>query len=338
MSKKIFKIFIYIVLAILILYFILKSTIVIDVLQVIFISFIIAYAMRPLQEKLVSKGMNKRVAAIIIILVLILILCLSITLLIPSLFKESVKADRALSKIGDIIDKIYAKFEKINKDKTLYVIVDTLNDKIKREGGKFLTKLIDSAINMGANIISLSVIPIIIYYFIVDKNYINNKLLMLFPVAIRGMIKKIAEDIDKILTRYITSQLILSLFMWIATFIALAYLKVDFPIILSLLNGIFNIIPYFGPILGGLPALFMAFIRSPETGIYTLIFLIIIQQIEGNLIAPKITSDFVSMHPITVIILLIVGGKIGGAIGMILAVPIGVIIKVVYEDLNYYLF
>jgi predicted PurR-regulated permease PerM len=60
--------------------------------------------------------------------------------------------------------------------------------------------------------------------------------------------------------------------------------------------------------------------------------------VEGNIISPKITGDSISMHPLTVILLLVIGDKIAGFAGMVLAVPIGVVLKIIYEDLNYYLF
>ena len=115
-------------------------------------------------------------------------------------------------------------------------------------------------------------------------------------------------------------------------------MKVEFPLILSLINGVFNIIPYFGPIFGAIPAIFIALLISPKTALYTALWLFALQQIEGSLLSPKIIGDSISMHPLTVIFLLIIGGELGGVLGMILAVPVGVVIKVICEDLNYYLF
>ncbi|MCS4470673.1 AI-2E family transporter [Clostridium botulinum] len=105
-----------------------------------------------------------------------------------------------------------------------------------------------------------------------------------------------------------------------------------------MINGFFNIIPYFGPVIGSLPAILIAFTKSPKTALWALILLYFIQQIEGDILSPKITGDSVDMHPLTVILLLLIGGKIYGFAGMVLAIPIGVIMKIIYEDLNYYLF
>ncbi len=161
---------------------------------------------------------------------------------------------------------------------------------------------------------------------------------MIFPVKVRGIVKNVFEDIDKILARYIISQIILCLIITILTFLVLVGLGIKLPILLSLINGFFNIIPYFGPVIGSLPAILIAFTKSPKTALWALILLYSIQQIEGDILSPKITGDSVDMHPLTVILLLLIGGKIYGFLGMVLAIPIGVIMKIIYEDLNYYLF
>ena len=78
--------------------------------------------------------------------------------------------------------------------------------------------------------------------------------------------------------------------------------------------------------------------ESPNKALWTAFVVFIIQQIEGNILSPKITGDSTNMHPIIIIILLLIGEKVGGFIGMIIIVPIAVIIKVIYEDINDYLF
>ena len=223
-------------------------------------------------------------------------------------------------------------------NRTLHLVVSNLNKRIDSEIAAIFAKMLDFLMNMGQNILYLVVIPIITYYFLADDECINENLLSIFPVSSRKPIKRICCHADKILGRYIASQIMLSALVGIATFFILIFLKVQFPIILSILNAFFNIIPYFGPIFGALPAIVIALIKSPETALWTAIWLYLLQQIEGNILSPKVTGDSIDMHPLIVILLLIVGGKISGFIGMVLAVPVGVVVKVIYEDLNYYMF
>ena len=171
-----------------------------------------------------------------------------------------------------------------------------------------------------------------------DGSKIYNKLLLIIPASKRKVTKKIFFDIDKVLQRYILGQLMLSGLIGLLTFIAMIIFKVKFPIWISLLNAAFNIIPYFGPVFGALPAIIIAFIDSTSKGIYMTIAMFVIQQFEGNVFSPKITGDSVEMHPVLIIILLLIGDKIGGFLGMVIIIPIAVVVKVIYDDINYYFF
>ncbi|BDR86360.1 hypothetical protein N071400001_09680 [Clostridium tetani] len=213
----------------------------------------------------------------------------------------------------------------------IYSKVDTIINKT-------FMNIFDKTVSLGENIMDIFIIPIISYYFLVDWKKINSRLIVLFPMKIRTVVQRIMKDIDKILTRYIVVQIILSALIGAVTFIILILLKVDFPILLSVINAFFNIIPYFGPILGSIPAILVALTISTKKALWTAICLYLIQQIEGNIISPKFIGDNISMHPLLIIILLIIGGELWGVLGMILAIPLGVIIKVIYEDLNYYIF
>jgi predicted PurR-regulated permease PerM len=292
----------------------------------------------PLQKKIIERGLNKRLSALLIIVFLIFLCTAFIYIIVPSILKEGLNVDSGIIRIQKNIEIIYEKFKPLNNNKTIYVIMDKIYDKIDNEMAEILNKLFDGALNIGGNLLSAAVIPIISYYFMADSDIIFNKVLIMFPIKARRITKKILQDIDKVLGKYIVGQLLLSVIIGVFTFIILFTLKVDFPVLLSILNAFFNIIPYFGPIFGAVPAVIMGFMESTKTGIYTIIFLYLLQLIEGNIISPKITGNSVSMHPLLIIILLLVGGKIGGFIGMIIAVPVGVIIKIIYEDINYYFF
>ncbi len=338
--KKIYKYIIVFILISILVYLSLKISVIRDVLYLLFISFVIAYTLKPIQKRMIrsGNGINKRTSALTLICILIVIIVAIFSLIIPSVFRESLNINATIDNIQKFIDGFYLKLKPISNNKTMYIIMDNFYSKVNNQFIELFAKIFDSALNIGQNIVSIAVIPIISYYFLSDGDNIGNKILSFFPIKIRNMVKKISADIDKILGRYIVSQLFLCVLIGVATFIVLMFLKVDFPIILSIVNAFFNIIPYFGPVFGAVPAIFIALIKSPEKAMWVAIWLYVLQQIEGNILSPKVTGDSVSMHPLMVIILLIVGGKVAGVLGMILAIPLGVIVKVVYEDLNYYLF
>jgi predicted PurR-regulated permease PerM len=327
-----------ITLGLIIIYFIIRIKVMRDIFNLLLISYIISYTLKPLKEMLMTFGLNKKLAVIILLLGGVDLLLLTFIILIPNILKESLTFNNTLSQFRNMIEIIYSKLQFVNNNKIMYKIFSAVYEKMDRNLMLFFSNTFDSLFKLGENILSLVVIPVIVYYFLTENERIVKKLIIFVPVRSRTVLKQVGKDIDKVLGKYIICQFLLSLLIGGITFFLLLALKVEYPLLLSILNGIFNIIPYFGPLFGAIPAVLMAFIKSPQIALWTAISLYILQQIEGDIISPKITGDSVSMHPLMVIILLIIGGKIGGFIGMVLAVPFGVILKVIYDDLNYYIF
>lgn len=309
-----------------------------QLLNLVFISFIISYILKPLYMLLIRKGVNKKAASSLIIVGLLCLILLTFMVVIPSIFRESLNINKAIIDLENYLTNANMKIKVLNTNKVISSIMNTMYHKSNAQILVIFDKVFDSIMGLGENIITYMVSPLIIYYFLCDSENMINKALILFPPESRNVIKKIIEDIDKVLGRYIISQLILCGIITVATFFILMFMKVDFPLILSLINGIFNIIPYFGPIIGVIPAILIGLLDSPKIALYTALWLFALQQIEGSILSPKIIGESISMHPLTVIVLLMIGEKVGGILGMILAVPLGVVIKVIYEDLNYYLF
>ena len=298
-----------------------------SIVNIIFISFILAYTLKPLRNMLCDKvKVKKRTASIVIILSIILSISIFIYILIPSLLKESYNLGNILDNIDNYVETIAKKLN-INDISFFDSLYGRISDGTNLFFRNFFNSLVDNLMSSLESIISL-----------VDGELIFNKLLLILPTEKRVIAKKVITHIDKVLSRYIISQLLLSLIIGVLTTIALFILNVKFSLLLGVFNGLLNIVPYFGPIIGGIPAVFIALMESPNKALWTLIIVFIIQQIEGNILSPKITGDSTDMHPIIIIILLLIGDKLGGFIGMIIIVPIGVIIKVIYEDINDYLF
>jgi len=337
-NKKLIKIIVYIILLILLITLLYNNKIIKDIFSIVFGAFILSYSLKPFHNALLRKGVKSNYASIILILFVIISAILIITILIPSIFKESINLGNTIEEIQEYSNEIYNNLKLIRKDKFIINIFDNFYSKLNGFLLHIFDKLMNFTTSLGEKALALVVIPIISYYFLCDKEYIENKLLLLCPLNSRKIIKKINSDIDKILGRYIVSQFILCAIVSLITFILLLVLRVKFPLVLSLLNGLLNIIPYFGPIFGMILPIIVAMLTSYKTALYTLLGLYLIQLIEGNILSPKVTGDSVSMHPLAVIILLLVGGELGGFWGMVLAIPIGVIIKVIYDNLNYYIF
>lgn len=324
--------------SLIVLYYIFKITIVREVIIVILFSFILAYTLKPIHKKILEKvKIGKRLLAFLLIIGVIGIFVGIITMLVPSLVKESISLDSIAISLEKIVEMIVSKIN-MPKDEFYSMINNQFGEKINMSINGLTDKIFTWIIDFSENIIALAIVPIVAYYFLADSEIIGNKTLLFFSADKRCLVKKISKDIDKVLGKYIIGQFILCILVSALTFMGLFFIDIKFVILLSLLNGILNIVPYFGAILGAIPALFIALVDDPVKALYVLILFVVIQQLEGNILAPKVTASSIKMHPLMVIILLLIGEKFAGLIGMILIVPIGVVIKIVYEDIDYYLF
>ena len=119
--------------------------------------------------------------------------------------------------------------------------------------------------------------------------------------------------------------------MGVSTTIALALLKINFAFIIGMLAGLADIIPYFGPVIGIIPAVFFAILESPIKALWVIIIFTIIQQVENDIITPKVVGESVGIHPVTVMLSLIIGGRFFGILGMVLAIPVVAILKIIYS-------
>jgi predicted PurR-regulated permease PerM len=308
------------------------------IINIIVISFILSYTLSPIRDAFeVRLKVSKRMASILVILIIVGILTTCIIVIVPTLFNEISNISNIFDNIRSFLEDILGKVN-VNGIATSNTIYNQILEKGNAIWMSFSENAVDNLMNLSDNIISFAILPVMIYYFLCDGNKIYNKILLLLPTSKRGLTKKILSDIDRVLTRYITSQLLLCGVVGILSFALLLVLKVKFPLWISILNAIFNIIPYFGPAFGAVPAVIVALLDSPIKALWVIIGMFIIQQLEGDILAPKITGDSTEMHPFVIIILLLIGDKFGGFIGMVLIVPIAVIIKVLYDDINYYLF
>ena len=136
------------------------------------------------------------------------------------------------------------------------------------------------------------------------------------------------RDVDHILAGYIRGEVIDAIIIVILTSGALLVIQLDFAIIIGIISGIFNLIPYFGPIVGFVLAIIIGLLdTNPMKALYGAIAILIIQQIDGWFIVPKVVGDCVKLHPILVLLAILIGGNLFGLIGMLIAVPVAAFIR-----------
>ncbi len=176
---------------------------------------------------------------------------------------------------------------------------------------------------------------IIGFYFMIDgrmfMSYLRKICMALFSDRQNKALKRITSDLDHVFSGYIRGQLIDAFVMMFLISIVLSITGVKFAIVIGILAGIGNLIPYFGPIVAYASTTLVCLINQDfRTWIISMIALFIIQAIDGNLIGPKLLSSSIKIHPLIIMVSIIFGSALGGFLGMLLAVPAGAYLKLVF--------
>ncbi len=194
----------------------------------------------------------------------------------------------------------------------------------------FVGIIISTITNIGTNLV---LVPFILFFFLKDDQFFVSNGIGLIPKKYKENSEKILYDIDNALSSYILGQMLVALGIGIMMFIGFIIIGLKYALILALFAMITCIIPFFGPILGIIPAIFIGLSNGPFMIIKILIVMIVVQQIDGNFISPQIMGKTMHVHPLTVILLLIIGASLFGFVGLIFAIPFYAAAKVTIKNI-----
>ncbi|QSZ26550.1 AI-2E family transporter [Aceticella autotrophica] len=338
--KSIKKYIIYVIgtlIIIFFLYFIFKDTGKIkEIMFPFFISFVTAYLISPFVRYFEKKGLNLTLSIIVVFLLLLILMFVFVLYIIPLILDEFANIFKMLPVyINHINDYLY----NIKHNYLIYMpkeFEDIADKNIEKANAFFVNKannIIKHILSFTGIIMNLILTPIITYYLIKDKDIFKNEIKDIIPEKNKDKFIFVLTDIDKVLSKFVRGQIYISLFVALFTSVGLLLIKVKYAIIIGIIAGVLNIIPYFGPILGAIPAVGMGLLDSPYKGMWAFIIFILVQQVECGYLAPKIMSDSVDLHPITIILSLLIGEEFFGIWGMLFSVPITAIIKVILKDI-----
>ena len=194
--------------------------------------------------------------------------------------------------------------------------------------------LFSSLQGFGNNLLNIILGFIFAFYFLNDMEYFKNLYqqytALLFKRQHYEIMAGYMADINGVISSFIRGQLLDALIVGVLSSIALYIIGLDFAVFVGMTSGLFNIIPYFGPLIGSVLAVVVALLGgSFHKALFAVIALVIVQQIDSNIISPKIVGDSVGLHPVFVMLAIIIGGSCWGLWGMLIAVPVAGIIKLI---------
>lgn len=297
-----------------------------------FLAIVIAYILNPLVEFLERRRMSRSLGILLIYAVFISFLFFIGSTTIPKLIFE-------MQKLGEMIPEYTASFQafishlqsdyqRFNLPESVRAVLDQNIIDLQDNLQNILERLTGTVLNLFSHLFTILITPLLVYYILRDIDNLKSSLVMIFPKRYRIWVVTVGREMDHTLGAYFRGMLFICFVVGLLTYLGLLLLGMEFALILGIISGITNIIPYFGPIIGAVPAVLIALLTSPNLVLKVIVVLVVVQQLESQIVAPQVLGRSLGLHPLIVIFVLILGGRLFGLAGLIFAVPFAAVMRI----------
>lgn len=296
----------------------------------------LVYIVKPISDKLAIKKIPMSLAILLVYFFFIAAAAAAAIFFVPQLAAN-------MRDLMETLPQLMERYEEILNNLLKNIKTSNWSGQVKdaifkeiENGTEMLRKLLVQSLENGLNaimdmariIVDLTVAMVITYYVIKDGKKFRDFTLLILPRRLRNGMISIGKEISRILAGFIQGQLMTALIVGALETIGLMLVKMKYPLVLGMIGGLANIIPYFGPYIGVIPAAAIALTISPLKAVWVLAVFLVIQQIDNNYISPKMIEGKLGLHPVATIFAVLVGGEFFGILGMLLAVPAMAILRV----------
>lgn len=312
------------------------------VISLIVIAVFIVYCINPIVNFLISIKVRPLLAAMISSLLILIAVILLFYLLIPGLIIEMRQLITFLTTefIQDL-PKLAIQIEEIDQRFNLQLtesFIDYSNQFVRQAPGNvqlILRNLTTISMGLVSRIWVLLALVFLVFYLVQDLDQAKQNLTLLFPQIYKDNIVHLLSTIDAKVGAYIRGTLLKCLFVGLLTWLGLTLLGMPFALMLGILAGAFNIILYIGPVVATVPALLLSIMPETPNFFLVLLLYIFVQILDAFVFTPVFLGKATDLSPLTVIIIILIGGQLMGLLGIILAIPITATLKVLL--VHYYL-
>ncbi len=307
-----------------------------DLILIIISSVVLASAIEPLVSWFERHGIARTLGVIIIYLGTFLIALGAIYFLLPPLFADLSSFVGAipqhLQTLSDFAEGSNIPFSAITLDLAGQISFKDLMQVLEASLTGVTSGALQTASVLFGGILSFVLILVISFYLAVQNDGVENVLRVLTPLKQEKYVIDVWKRSRRKIGLWMQGQVFLGIFIAIFVYLGLALLGIKYAFLLAILAGVFELIPYVGPVLSAAPAVFLGFTQDPLTGLLALGFFIIIQQFENHLLYPLVVKKMVGVPALMVIISMIVGAKLAGFLGILIAVPVAAILMELISD------
>ena len=197
--------------------------------------------------------------------------------------------------------------------------------------------LLNSTVQMVANLVGLVVVPFLAFYFLKDWRQLCHMITDLFTPGARPKVSHVLARIGVAISGYVEGLWKLSLLAALSVTIVLLLLGVPYPLVFGLIALVAETIPVIGPMISAIPAIFVAYTATtPNTALLLAVFYIVYYTMDSQMLQPIVMGKKINLHPVVILLALMIGGKLFGILGMLFAMPVAAVYRVLYDELWHY--
>ncbi|NIR48528.1 AI-2E family transporter [candidate division KSB1 bacterium] len=303
------------------------------VFSVLIIALFLAFLLDPIVNFFENRGLDRLLALVLVFAMILLIAILGLEYLAPVISQEIQQMSSGLegNAPGDAMQLIQEKLG----DKIPLLKNPRLQQELQSQIETLLSKSVSMLVGLFSAVVSAIMVAFITFFFLKDGRRMKKTLVSWVPNRYFEMALIILHKTSTQLGRYLRGQLLVASIVGSLSILALYLLEIRYYFFIGAMAGLANMIPYFGPLVGAIPAIIIAFV---DTGSFSAVVAVAvafasIQLIENIFVSPFIVSKSVELHPLTIIIAILIGGQLWGIFGMLLAVPTASILKVTAQEL-----
>lgn len=300
-----------------------------DVIMILLLAVVLASAMEPLVSYLHIRKIPRVVSVLAVYVLAIGVVGLILALIVPVVVDQFNLLSATLPEYTSQLQQRFPIIRTILGDANLADVIRQVFTPVDGGGG-----VVSRTVGVFNSIFSVVTILVVSFYLVAEQKGMFQFVRSLLPPQHQDFTMQLIAKIQVRMGRWVIGQFILSGAIFVLTFVGLSLLGVKYALFLALLAGLLEVIPYIGPIAAAIPAVFFALGQSPALAIAVLVLYIVIQKLEGYLLVPKIMERTVGTSPLLVLISLLVGLKLAGIMGLLLAVPLVSAITLVITEMT----
>jgi len=306
-----------------------------DILLLIFISIILAALIEPPVNWAEERRVPRGISIIVIYVVLVLFLGLVVRLVIPPIIQQVALLAQNFPSLWSRIVENTDSLRQFSEEQGLSGNIQRLLESLQTGLQRAATGVYGFTVALFRNLVNFVMVLVLTYYLVVQKDSVSRLFRAVTPARYHEYLIGMFHAIQEKIGDWARGQLILGLIIGALSFVGLMFLLPEYALVLALIAAITELIPYLGPILGAIPAVFLGFTVTPYSwsrGLAVLILYAAIQQLENNVIVPKVMKKQLGLNPVVIIIAMLIGERMAGIIGLILALPVATSIGVIAKD------